>query len=294
MRLKPSSRNLARAGLRFFILILLLSGCSSSTTPTYIREDIDQAIQDICKNEYKIDVKVTSLGNTLWVYLPLDNMIETSKKPEKYIERFQIDEVNSNLKDFNLNSSYSIRVIPETEKLQQITYSKEAKDKINDIWMVLRRVLFSMDDSKQNAPQFFCLISADIKNGFSVTETFYYLDFKKVNYGFISWPEYQHRALQDTNISEEIIGDTEGKHIQYKDITMKDFIAAQIKHRIELKFQKPEVTRNVDIDKEITKIVITTLKIYNFKDFSQVELDNKLTNKRILLNRAAIWAHSDE
>jgi hypothetical protein len=294
MRLKPSLRNLAKIGLKFFLLAFLLSGCSSSTSPSYIREDIDQAIQDICKKEYKIDVKVTSIDSTLWIYLPLENIIETPKKPEKYVERFQIDEVNTNLNLSSLNCSYSIRVIPEIEKLQQVSYNKEAKEKINYVWMVLRRVLFSMDNSKQNIPQFFSLVTADIKNGFSITETFYLLDFKKVNYGFISWPEYQHRALQDTSISEEIIGDSEGKHVLYKDINMKDFIIEQIKQRIELKFQKPEVERNVDIDKEIVRVVITTFKIYNFKDFNGVELNNKLTNKKILLNRAAIWAHPGE
>jgi hypothetical protein len=71
---------------------------------------------------------------------------------------------------------------------------------------------------------------------------------------------------------------------------MEDFIAAQIRHRIKLKFQKPEVSGDyVDIDKEIIKIAVYTIKTYNFKDLSVVELNNLFTNNKLELNRQAIW-----
>ena len=51
---------------------------------------------------------------------------------------------------------------------------------------------------------------------------------------------------------------------------------------------------NADLDKEITKIVEHTLKTYDFKDFSIVELNNLLTNAKIILNRAAILENPTE
>jgi len=47
---------------------------------------------------------------------------------------------------------------------------------------------------------------------------------------------------------------------------LEEFIADQIQNRIKLKFQKPEVPANADIDKEVLKIVNYTLAAYQFKN----------------------------
>lgn len=293
MKLRQSLKNSARSGLKlstYVLLPLLLCACISSTEPSYSKETLVDSIQNICKDEYNIEVKAKLIGQTLWIYLPLEDLIEKSDKPEKYLERFSIEHNKDEFKDGLLKLEYSIKVIPEKEKYQEVKYNKLALEKMNNVWKVLRRVLFSMKDSKKDGLQFFCFISADIKNGFQMKEIFYYLDLKKVSYEFISLAEYQHRTIQDTQIQPEIIGDKEGLHLNYRDIPFEEFLMRQIEHRIRLKFQKPEVDKNVDIDKEIIKIVVYTLKTYNFRDFSTVELNNLLTNNKIILNQAAIWA----
>jgi hypothetical protein len=55
-----------------------------------------------------------------------------------------------------------------------------------------------------------------------------------------------------------------------------------------MKFQRPEVDKNADVDKEILKIVIATLKAYNFMDFNLVELDNVATANKIIMNQRAV------
>jgi len=289
-RSRLSSRNLARAGLSLFIISGLTLGCSSSTKPTYLKENIEQAMQDICRNEYSIDVKATLVGQTLWIYMPVEDLLAKSDKPEKYLERFAIEDNRVEFKNGRLELEYLVKVIPEKEKFQEYKYNKAVLEKINNVWKVMRRVIFSMGRSGKNEPQFFCLVTADIKNGFETKETFYYLDLKKVSYEYISWGEYQHRTIDETNISPEIIGDKEGQHLDYKDMTLEGFVARQIQHRIKLKFQKPEVDRNADIDKEVLKIAIYTIKIYGIRDFTAAELNNLLTQNRIILNQAAILA----
>ncbi|MBM3243333.1 MAG: hypothetical protein FJZ12_00650 [Candidatus Omnitrophica bacterium] len=290
---------MAKCGLLFNSILILsclaFSGCTSSTHPTYPKENIEKAIEDICKQEYNTDIKVRLVGSTLWVYLPIpEGILEKADKPQKFIERFAIDENRVELKNNTLTTQYLVKPVPEEEKLQDMKYSKEAFEKINNVWKALRRVIFSMEDPQKSSPKFFSIIVADIKNGFYIKELFYYLDFKKVSYGLISWGEYQHRAVQETEILPNIIGDFSGSSIEYKDIEFEDFIIDQIKHRIKLKFQKPEAEKNADIDKEVLKIIRHTLSTYGFKDFSVLQMDNLLTGKKVLFNRTAALAPSND
>ncbi|MFA6079653.1 MAG: hypothetical protein WC779_07920, partial [Candidatus Omnitrophota bacterium] len=54
------------------LLALALTGC----TPTYPKEKFEESIVRICKNEYKLDVKVAVTGKTIAIYLPLENLID--------------------------------------------------------------------------------------------------------------------------------------------------------------------------------------------------------------------------
>jgi hypothetical protein len=293
MRLRQSLKNSAKAARNSLILagLFLFFGCSSSLKPTYTKENIANSLKDICKNEYKIDVVVRLVGNTLWIYLPLEaDLVAKAEKPQKYTESFAIEDNKTDFQDGMFNLAYRIRTVPEKEHLQQYNYSKGNVEKINNTWKALRRILFSMKNLEKTGPKLFCIITADIKNGYETKELFYYLDIKKVSYEFISWTEYQHRSIEESNMGYEILGDKQGRHIEYRDIPMEEFLAKQIQHRIKLKFQRPEVTQDADIDKEILKIVVNTLQIYRFADYNYVELNNQLSRNRFILNRAAIQA----
>ncbi len=59
----------------FFAVLLFiygLGGCS----PTYPKDKFNESIVRVCKNEYKIDVKVEAIGKTIAIYLPLENLID--------------------------------------------------------------------------------------------------------------------------------------------------------------------------------------------------------------------------
>lgn len=292
MRSKLSSRSLAKAGFKLLPLIFFLSACTSSISPSFPKESIPQAVKDICLKEYKLDVSARLINRTLWVYMPLEDIISKPEKPEKYIERFLVEDKENTLAERKLEVSYLIKPVEETTRQQEMALDKTVNEKIFNVLQVVRRVLFSIDNSKKNTPLFFCIVTADIKNGFEIKQIFHLLDLKKLSYGFISQTEYQHRIVQDTAVSPDIIGDKEGAHLLYRDITLEEFIAYQIRNRIRLKFQKPEVEKNADIDKEVLKIVAHTLDTYAYKDFNIVELVNLETGGKTILNQAAILANS--
>ena len=288
MKSRPSSKNSASIGLLSLCLwSSLILGCSSSTSPTFIKEDIPSSIESICKKEYDIDVRARLVGKTLWLYLPVEDMFEKSDKPEKFTEKFSIENDSVKFSAGSLKVEYLIQAVPDKEKQQEYKYNKDVLEKNQKLWRALRRVIFSMGSSGEE-PEFFVTVTADVKNGFETKEVFYILDLKKVSYEFISWTEYQHRAISDMDISHEIIADTDGNHLDYKDMTLEEFLGMQIQQRIKLKFQKPEVEKGADIDKEVMKIVAYTFNTYGFKDFSSVELSNLATNSLTVLNQAAV------
>ncbi|MDD5253078.1 MAG: hypothetical protein PHW44_04190, partial [Candidatus Omnitrophica bacterium] len=244
MKSKLSSKSLARAGLKLIPLILFLSACTSSTTPSFVKEDISKAVKDICKKEYQLDIITNLTGRTFWVYMPLENIVTKSPQPEKYIERFLVEEKRNRFDEKVLRINYLIKPVPETEKQQEMSLDKSVNTKIFNILQVIRRVLFSIDNRQaKNNPVFFCIITADTANGFELRQIFHLLDLKKISYGFISQTEYQHRIVQETEVSGQIIGDKEGRHLTYSDVTLEDFLAGQIQGRIRMKFQKPEVEK---------------------------------------------------
>lgn len=289
-KLRQFLRSSARAVFNrlFFIALVFVLGCSSSTEPTFYREDIAQGIEEVCKKEYGLEVKAKLFGRTLWTYLPLEDIFTKKDKPEKYLEKFAIQQNLSELKDASLTVSYSINPVPEKEVTQEYGYTKESMEKINNVWKALRRVLFSMERRHESEPEFCAIVIADIKNGVVAEELFYYPDLKKVSYGFISWDEYQHRTVTQSRILAEAIDNRGGSFILYRDVTLKEFITSQIMQRVRLKFQKPEVEKDADIDKEVRKVAEYTLKTYGFKDFSTLELDNLATKNKILLQRKDI------
>lgn len=71
-----------------FIVCCLISALLTGCAPTYPKERFKESIIELCKKEYSLDVKVETIGKTIAIYLPLDNLIDfnfalTKKAGEK-------------------------------------------------------------------------------------------------------------------------------------------------------------------------------------------------------------------
>lgn len=226
--------------------------------------------------------------------MPVEDLFIKASPPKKRIVRFNADKDNCEFLNNSFKLDFLIKTIPEKEELQEFEINKKTSENMNNIWGVVRRILFSIDRTNTKEPDFIYLVTSDIKNGIEIRQLSYYLDLKKISYGFISMEEYQHRIIQETDFLPEIIGDKQGTHLKYHDVTLPEFIAKQIKSRIDAKFLTPEVKQSVDIEKEIIKACSVTIKIYKFKDFNEVALNNLARNSRTILNTAAIWEKATE
>jgi hypothetical protein len=295
---KRSSKNLARTALSKFLFAALcfcLCGCFfSAGKPAYNIENVSKALQDLALAEYKTEVSVKLVNSTLWIYMPVTDLFVPNPKKEKYPEKFQIVKNSGAFKGSSFVGEYNIKAVPVKDKTQDYKINKEVSGKIGDLWKIIRRVLFGFVPSERDRIKFVSMVIADIKNGFEVKEVFYARDLKKVSYGLMSIWEFQHRVIQDSSVSPLVIGDKAGRHVEYKDITLAEFVQKQIEYRISLKFQKPEVEQNADIDREVSKIITETLQMYELKDIGEVKFRNLNSNTNTTLYGHDIWGTAEK
>jgi hypothetical protein len=293
MKSKRSSRNLARAALNKFlfgVLCLNLCGCFfSAGKSTYTTQTISKALQDLALAEYKMEISARVVGSTFWVYMPVTDLFIKNPKPEKYPEKFKILKNVGAFKAASFIGEYNIKPVAITDKTQEYKINKEISERIGTLWKLIRRVCFSIEPAQRDDIKFVVMIIGDVKNGFEVKQIFYMRDLKKASYNLMSIWEFQHRVIQDSLVSPLVIGDKTGRHLEYRDLTLPEFVAQQIEYRVSLKFQKPEVEQNADIGREIARIITETLRMYELTGVEEVEFKNLGENATIKLNKPDIW-----
>ena len=64
----------------FLILLMFMgSGCK----PTYPKTKVSDSITKLCRDEYNTEIKVKSVGRTMGVYMPVDNLLDSSLQPSE-------------------------------------------------------------------------------------------------------------------------------------------------------------------------------------------------------------------
>jgi len=282
MRLKLFLRNSVKPALLFSLLIcIILTGCKGRIEPTYKEENLISLVKQICKDEYNLDVVTARTATTLWVYAPLSKILH---------------------KDYG--------------KKEDKIFDEEMVDKLRNILTAIGRVLISSD----HTPEFFALVASDINIGLDYAIFANVLDIKKSYAGFIPFTETQKRYVIKFRLSPEAIGDTTGKHVQIYDIRLPDFLAQEIAQRIAIQFQgedlkkyfkveksdgrfnngtlifaysiqevsKPE--KNIYVMREILKTITYCIKTYEFRDFSSLEINDLVTQDKLVLSKQELWA----
>jgi len=254
-------KNVLKALLISFILIFLLS-CTIS--PTYSRKDIQKAIRNICKDEFNIDVKVRSSGETLWVYAPFEKLVT---EDGQWNEKAQSSRVNifltlgrvflsmdnppkfycllaSNIKGIG-RDTYTIGYIPDMIKFNLGFISLKERDE---------RVVFlffpnpsAIDDTEGNHIQEY-----DISTG----EFIAYLVRQNLQNKFNSPPLNENFQLRKV---------------------LTHYWANNLKVNFDIRTTKPQegLTNPLDEARKTTKEI---LDIYNSsRDIAEIEVNNLLT-----------------
>lgn len=275
--------NSAKAALLLFSfsLYLNLSGCQNSLDPTFKEEDIPRLVKQILKDEYKLDVITERAETTLWIYVPLSKILD---------------------KDYGVKEGK--------------IFDEEMTDKLRNILSTVGRVVLSSN----KAPEFFALWASDINIGLDYILIGNVLDIKKSYAESLPFTELNKRYVMKFAVNPQAIQDEIGRHLKPYNITLPDFLTQQMVQRISVEFQgenlkkyfkvekvdgifnngafileysiKPlaRPDKTIDIMKEILNTVTYCIKIYEFQDFSWVEINDLVTQDKIVLNKAQILA----
>ena len=201
---------------------------------------------------------------------------------------------------------------------KDLDWDKENIEKINKVMLSASRVLLSM----KPRPQFLVSIASDTEEyGIDYISIIWIPDIVKYQLNFISRDEFGRRYVTRIQQNPSALSDTTGKHIVKEEITMPDFLAAQIAQRINNKFALDPKNKDyfevkevyglfnedtfeiyadikqvkplpqgvtLDIQEEIAKIIAYVIKAYDFKDFLLVQIKNPSAGETTSYSRMAL------
>ena len=278
--------------LSLVLIIIFFSGCKlRQEEQLYSKGEAERKFIQICKEDCNKDVITRFVGSTLWIYFPYEHDI-LNFKANRYAQmsKFTIAFLKGDFNGEEFYFEYYIMPLPKAEENKGYTYGfiEEVSEDFRNLLSVIYRVYFNAE----NQPEFYIVVMADIVNGVEAVYTIYNEDLKKIYNYVVGSEETSKRLLQDIRGSLEIIQDRVGRHLTYEDMSLGQFLAKQIVHRIRYKF----LTENFalqggtkeKISEEILKIISYCLGTYEFKDFTRVVLKDLSSEAQTSLSRLSL------
>jgi len=266
-----------KQGIRFLCIfaacLILISGCKANLPVN--RADFIEALPQICKAKYQAYVTCKEVGETVWVYLPRAAARQGSAgtKEEKSDLYLQYE-----IASFNPYKTFD---------------PPELKFVVQKILGDMRRLLLH----SSNPYKFFVLVVTDItiSDPKMAYEDWYIGNFNDVkNYSVgadfsgegYSRLVFSHEKISKVNIDNdgrEIAAsyrDTTGQHLEYHDITLREFAVKQIEWRIYKRFSIEYNKNPFDLsakekEDEVVKIIKAVFEAYNFKEFDKIYIADK-------------------
>jgi len=251
----------------FAVILLLITGCQQGVFVD--RKNFVAEITKICKDKYQTYVVAKAVGDTVWLYLPYTpgrgGLAGTQQKDNDLLLEYRIESFNP----------FKTLEPPELKFIVQKIIGK--------ICGLLLRC--------KDPYNFFVLVYTDINNPLNFTDQCHigYIedikhfavgkDFSGEGYSRLVWNPVDLKNEEGALASEVSVcfKDAQGKHVDYHDITLREFVEKQIKWRIYKRFSIEYNKTPFDLSvkerrEEVLKIIQVVLKAYNFKEFEKFSL----------------------
>lgn len=314
----------------FIILSLSLYGCSKGLPSHGVTMSAaHEKFLKTCREEFKYKVRTKLVGKTMWVYVPIEERIvdvkATDKGPfssneaqEKIAVRYLDTQITTDAinieydiamgKGYGKSFGYSSSYTEEYSKVQN-NVLMALKDSFFDVGKIAGDVEF-MDAQKNEShkklvdsyvktdkpPEFFVITIANITKGIEIEIMLNFDDYKGAMSPnpIIPHEEYTKRYLTEIRGNTDIISDLDGKHINYRDITLQEFLGKQITNRVNFKYGRSDFPPSDDTIKELLNITATTVRLYDFNAFSSVNLKDLVTGDIKAVTREELKAYEVE
>ena len=300
----PDTDPLQRTGISTSILsvfLCLIVGCAPpSQAPLASRSAADEKFLKICREEHGIEIHITPLEQTLWIFVPVDIPIfefrtkENSPLGSQGVKRESaLAYLDGYFQDNIFHIDYD--VFPMTKSGKDPGYGPNYTDEFNkiknNVFSAITQTYFDLENTSQ-IPSFMVLVIADIKRGVEIKLTFYTEDFKKYLSQSLPPEEYLQRQLVDSWGNPSIVDDAQGKHLAYRNVEWPEFLTKQILNRINFKFKESSFPPGENTNSEILKIVYLATHNYDFTAFEEVELTDVRSQKKYLYTKADLKNYS--
>lgn len=265
----------------------------------------------------------------MWIYVPIEQRIvdvkATDKGPFKSKEpqeKLTVKYIDAVITEDAINMDYDIAMGKGYGKSYGYSqaYTKEYSKVQNNILMALKDSFFDVGKiagdvefvnvqknqshkklvnsyvKTDNPPEFFVITISNIVKGIEIEILLNFDDYKKAMSPnpIIPHEEYTKRYITEIRGNTSIISDLEGKHIDYRDITLKEFLGKQLTNRVNFKYSRSDFPPSNDTIQELLKITATTVRLYSFNNFISVNLKDLVTGDIKTITRAELKAYEAE
>ncbi len=253
--------------------LILISGCKANLAVS--RADFIESLPRICKTKYQAHVTCKGSGDTIWVYLPRAAARQGSagSKEEKNDLYLQYDVASFN--------PYKTIDPPELKfAVQKIlgdirSLLLHSSDPYRFFVLVVTDITIS--DPKMAYEDWYIGNFNDVKN-YSVGA-----DFSGEGYSRLVFSREKINKVKMDNDGKEIAAsyrDTNGEHLEYHDIVLREFVVKQIEWRIYKRFsieynKNPFDLTGKEKEDEVLKIIKAVFEAYNFKEFDKIYIADK-------------------
>jgi hypothetical protein len=266
---KPSGKRQSFARFGFGPLlaclgIFLFSGCEMPGKIS--RDELMERMPLTMKYRYQTTVTCRSINNTLWVYLPY----ASGRAGEAGTDKNGTDALHLQYRIASFNP-FRIQSPPELKHMIQKTV----------------RTIRNFELACREPHTFFVLVVTDIENPLNRMDEYYMgyyddlknhrvgVDFSGEGYSRLTWDRAQVgvKAGDEENKAALSYQDIKGEHVNYHELTMREFVEAQIKWRIYKRFTIEYNTVPFDLSDQEKKdavidIVKTVVMAYNFNEIA--------------------------
>lgn len=270
--------NIIAIGILVLALTVLLWIRHKETAPVNItRDNFGTEFVNICRTKYQAHVVPKRTGETMWLYLAF-----TGKRIGLSETK---DEGNGTLEvDYYIPSQNPFEPRPAGERLTfaacEISYLTQ--NLLGELRNLQLRSLLPF--------KFIVLVVTNVSLKTPTEDEFYVMywpDIQKYSVGL----EFTGEALRRLTVYRETVTnayhDFEGKHIDYHDLTIKEFVLKQIEWRVYRKFVEGynRIPFDMTADEkrvEMVEIVKNVIDGYDYKDFDKFTFIDLSENNRAI------------